>query len=477
LRTIDIATGAVRALAPNTEVTSGGSWNADGTIVFTTRYTIDRISASGSDRRVVATLNRDFQENSLRFPRFLPDGQHFLYVARSGRAGNSGAYVGSIDGTPPVRLFAATSHVEYAPPGFLLYVRDSELVARPFDADALTVGDEIFTVVNRIEANAGGMNGQFAVSDNGVLAYLQRNTEVKAVLQWYDRAGRRLDAMGAPARHASFRLSPDGQRVLVDLASDRLVVRDVWVLSLSGAPTRVTFGESDDWQPFWSPDGTSVGFMSYRNGVGDLFVKSLDGTGAERQLLPPASEPGPDDQKIPGDWSLDGKLVAFWSERPDSRGDVWVQPVVGSQQPIAVARTPANERRPRFSPDSRFVAYESDATGTNEIFVQPVPPTGAKWQISVGGGSDVAWRASGGELYYRDRAGMLVAVPITTHTTGFTSGSPVRLFSLGDQPTAGGATRFEPTREGQRFLVRDVVPPPAQPISVLLNWQARLTRR
>ena len=476
LRTIDLTTGSVKAIAANADVSAGGTWNTENTIVFSTRYTLDQVPASGGDTRTVATLNSDFQENSLRYPRFLPDGRHFLYVARSGRALKSGAYIGSIDGGKPVRLFATTSHVEYAPPGYLVSVKDGELVARTFDASTLTAGAETFSIVSHIEASAGSMNGQFALSDNGVLTYLRRSTVLKAILRWYDRSGRPLEAIGGPEAYSAFRLAPDGQRVAVDLASERLVVRDVWVINPGGARTRVTFGGSDDWLPFWSPDGKKVAFMSYRNGVGDLFLKALDGAAPEQSLLRPGDGPGPSDQKVPGDWSSDGKLIAYWSERPETRGDVWVQTIDGSQKAVALARTRSNERRPRFSPDSRFVAYESDETGTYEIYVQPFPPTGGKWQISVGGGSEVAWRGDGGEMYFIDGTGMLVAVPVRTSVAGFAVRSPVRLFSLGRRPTPGGSIRFDVRRDGQRFLVRDVVDPPPQPIVVLMNWPVRLTR-
>ena len=155
----------------------------------------------------------------------------------------------------------------------LLGRKDGALVARTFDSSTFAVGSDTFTVVNRIGANAGGMNGHYDVADSGVLAYFRNGTEPKAVLRWFDRSGRPLEALNEPTGYYTFRIAPDDVHVAVDLSSDHVVGRDVWVLNPGGAaPTRITFGGTDDWQPFWSPDGQKVAFMSYRNGVSDIFV-------------------------------------------------------------------------------------------------------------------------------------------------------------------------------------------------------------
>jgi Tol biopolymer transport system component len=314
------------------------------------------------------------------------------------------------------------------------------------------------------------MNGHFDVSDT-VLAYFKTSTTTKAVLRWFDRSGRPLDAINEPTEYSTFRIAPDGVHVAVDLGTDRLVARDVWVLNPGGAaPTRVTFGGSDDWIPFWSPDGQKVAFMSYRNGVGDLFVKAFNSAAPEQPLL--VSE----EQKTPGDWSADGKYVAYWVERADTRGDVWVLPLEGARQPIAIARTKFNERRPRWSPDGRFIAYESDESGVSEVYVQPFPPTGGKWQVSVGGGGEEAWRGDGRELFYVNTAGMILAVPVTLSKAGFSAGAPVPLFAVGRRGGTGGTSRYEVARDGQRFLVRTIIDPKPQPITVVLNWLAKLRK-
>jgi len=473
LRTVDVTTGAIRSLAPNPEVSGGGAWSPAGVIVFSTRYTLQVIPATGGEPRVVATLNAEYQENSLRSPRFLPDGRHFLYAARSGRAGRSAVYEGSIDGAKPRRLFPVSSHVEYAPPGYLVYVQDEQLVARAFDATRLTADTELMTVLSRFGGADGGMRDHFSVSDNGVLAYLAQPATPSARFTWVDRAGRANDAGFPVGDYQNFRLAPDGRRIAVDNRTARTTVRDVWVLDPAAPPRRVTFGGSDDWQPFWSADGHRVAWMSYRNGPGDLFAKTLDGAAPEAAVFKPSEIEN--DQRVPGDWAPDGRSIAYWTDRSDTRGDIWVQSLDGSK-PIAIAATSFNEQSPRFAPDGRFVAYESDESGQSEVFVQPVPPTGGKWQISSGGGEEPSWRRDGRELYYVNSGGDLIAVPITKSDNTLSAGSPVRLFSVRGFGDAG-VSLYDPAPDGSRFLVRQVIDPPAQPIMVVLDWTARLIRK
>ena len=471
LTTLDLATGATRAVATIPRVAAGAAWSPAGVIVFSTRYTLQQVQATGGEPHEVAALNPEYQENSLRFPRFLPDGRHFLYVARSGRSGRSAAYVGSIDGSFPRRLFPVSSHVEYVAPGYLLYGQDEQLVARPFDATSMTVGSELTTVLGRFGGAEQNMRAGFGVSE-GVLAYLAQPFGVNAKLLWIDREGREADAGFPSGAYSTFRLAPDGRRVVVDNRVVSSIARDVWVLEPDVPPRRITFGGSDDWQPFWSADGAKVAWMSYRNGPGELFAKVVNGAAPETALFPPSDVK--DDQRIPGEWAPDGRSVAYWTERTETRGDVWVRPLDGSP-PLAIAATASNERAPRFAPDGRFIAYESDELGQDEVFVQPVPPTGGKWQISIDGGHDPVWRRDGRELYYIDSSGTLIAMPVSARGSTLSTGAPSRLFPVSS--FGAGTSQYEPAPDGSRFLVRRVIEPPSQPITVLLGWSARLTKK
>ena len=466
LKRIEVSTGTVRLIAAVPTVSSGATWSAEDIVVFAARYGIFSVPVAGGTPTKVADLNRDKQENQLLFPQFLPDNRHFLYVARSGRPQHSGAYVGSLDGKP-IRLFSTTSFVRYAPPGYLLSVRDGALVAQPFNPATLAIGTEATTIVRQIRAQ-GSLNGRFDVSPNGLLAFFGQRTDTRELLRWFDRSGNSLGDLTETADYENFRIAPDGQRVVVDRSGDDNVTggRSVWIYEADGRPpNRITFGGIDEWHPLWSPDAQSLAFMSYRDGPGDIYVKSLSAAAPEEPLI------ADKDQKVPADWSADGRFLAYHTDGTDSRTDVWVLPVAPKGAPIPVARTPFEERRPRFSPDGRFIAYESDETGQPEVFVQPFPPTGRKWQVSVNGGMEPKWRDR--ELLFTDRDRMITTVPVTTSGSIFSPGRGVPLFKIA---TRGVATGFEVSPDGRRVLVRMVTPVTPQPMMLLLNWMARLNK-
>ena len=466
MKRIELASDAISSIAIAPSASSGATWSAENIIVFAARYAIFAVPASGGTPTQVAGLNRDQQENQLLWPQFLPDNRHFLYVARSGRPQKSGAYVGSLDGKT-TRLFSTTSFIKYAPPGYLLFVHEGVLVALPFDPARLAVGTEATTIVQHI-ATEGGLNGRFDVSQNGLLAFFGQPSAPSQFLRWFDRAGNGLGDLTEPATYYNFRIAPDGRRVAVDRSDDDPTGgRSVWTYEGAGRPpTRITFGGIDEWAPVWSPDAESLTFLSYRDGPGDIYVKSLVTPAPEEPLIKD------EEQKAPGDWSPDGRFLAYSIDRTDSRTDIWVLPVAPKGAPIPIARTPFNEDSPRFSPDGRFIAYESDETGQMEIYVQPFPPTGGKWQVSVNGGMDPVWR--GRELLLSDRDRMLIAVPVTRSGSTFSAGRAVPLFKISTRSLI--ATGFDISPDGRRVLVRMQTAVTPQPMTIVLNWMARLKK-
>ena len=236
LKRIEVSTGTVRPIASLPNVSSGATWSAEDIVVFAARYGIFSVPVAGGTPTQVAYLNRDKQENQLLFPQFLPDNRHFLYVARSGRPQQSGAYVGSLDGKP-IRLFSTTSFVRYAPPGYLLSVRDGALVAQPFNPATFAIGTEVTTIVRQIRAQ-GALNGRFDVSPNGLLAFFAQRTAPSVLLRWFDRAGNSLGDLTETASYDNFRIAPDGQRVVLDRSGDDNVTggRRVWIYEADGRP-------------------------------------------------------------------------------------------------------------------------------------------------------------------------------------------------------------------------------------------------
>jgi Tol biopolymer transport system component len=307
LKRIDLSTGLVTSIADTPQVVSGGSWSQDGTIIYAARYAILAVPSTGGTPTTVATLNSAFQENSLRYPHLLPDGRHFLYVARSGRPQQSAVYLGALDGKS-TRLFPTMTEVGYASPGFLIYGRENALVARTIDAYTLEVGSDVVPLTPYRGADPTGMDGYFAVS-GGVLAYFNERTSPSSELWWVDRSGRALQQQvtNVPGEIINFRIAPDGTQVVADSTGGATSTgRSVWVLHGNDvAPARITFERSDDWIPVWSHDGKQVIFMSYRNGVGDLFVRSITSGETEQPLLLSNV------QKSPSDVSADGRYLAF----------------------------------------------------------------------------------------------------------------------------------------------------------------------
>jgi eukaryotic-like serine/threonine-protein kinase len=469
LKRTSVAGGSIQALAATPLVALGGTWNAQDVIVFSTRYGLYQIPAGGGSLTQVAALDRSRQENSLRFPQFLPDGRHFLYVARSGRPEQNAAYVGSLDGKP-VRLFPTMSNVIYAPPGYLLFVRDRTLVARRFDPATLAVGAETIDVAPNVGGNSITVVGFMSVSTNGVLAYTS-TPPPQQTLRWFDRQGRPLDSLIEGVAVDQFRISPDGRRVVAAIIDASAGTRSLWMYEAGRPPVRLTFAGTHDWEPVWSPDGTRVAFGSYRDGPLNIYIKPVSGTGPDEPLLLS------DDQKdLNGDWSMDGKYLAYNLILDTNRSDVMVMPLTGTARtPVPIAATAAQENRARFSPDTRWIAYDSDESGRTEVYVQPFPPTGGKWQVSPAGGLHPVWRRDGRELFYLGSNNTLMAREVRAAAT-FELGPPQRLFQTDLSLSAAGAG-YDVSIDGKSFLVADRTPGgPVQPITVVLNWPALLKR-
>jgi serine/threonine protein kinase len=470
LKIVDLASGvALQTLSGVPSSTTGATWSRHDVIVFSSRLGLYQMPAGGGSARLVATVDKSHQEDTLRFPQFLPDGQHFLYVARSGRPGNSAAYVGDLEGKS-TRLFESLSKVEYSPPGYVLFVRDGTLMARRFDVETLAVGSETFPVTTGVATSTQGLAAAFAASANGVLAYRGGALDDESVLRWFDRSGRPGETLGVSAPYSRFRLSPDGRKVATAFSDERTGGYSTWVLEPGRSPSRLTFAGTSDWTPTWSPDGTRIAFASSREGPYNLYVKPVSGLGEDEALLPSS------DQSLPEDWSADGRFLAYRKlAQSKTSNDVFVLPLFGDHKPIPIAESDAEEVYSRFSPrDGRWIAYASNETGRMEVFVQAFPPTGAKWQISNGGGSEPNWSGDGRELFYLTPQGTLMSVEVQSDASTFSVGPSRPLFAAG-RPTGPGENRYDVTRDAKRFLVSVPVDRPQAPVTIILNWQERLS--
>ena len=465
LKKIEVTGGSPSTLcnAPNGR---GGDWNRDDVIIFApdNRTGLSRVSAAGGEPSPVTTLDSSRQESTHRFPRFLPDGRHFLYFARSGQPENSAIYVSSLDQPQAKRIISTDTNVAYAPPGYLLFPREGTLMAQAFDVASLALTGAPFRVAEQVGYFRTNNEAYFSVSETGVLVY-QSGGAGKTQLVWFDRSGKQPSAPGPPGEYSFPALSPDEKRVAIGRSDAQTGGFDIWLQDLArGIPSRFTFYPGSDVYPVWSPDGSRIVFGSSRDGAWSLYQKLSSGAGSEEAMLKSS------DRIWPSDWSLDGRFILYTQTSPNTLGDLWLIPLFGDRQPIPFLQTKFNERNGVFSPDGKWIAYQSDDSGSYQVWVQSFP-AGSKWQVSSEGGSLPRFRRDGKELFYLAANGKLMAVEVKANTSGLEFSAPKPLFETHQ------TDRYAVTANGQRFLFSKPVEESASaPITVILNWTAEAKR-
>jgi Tol biopolymer transport system component len=478
------ATGGPVQVICDVRASAEATWNRDGVILFANgpgtgagpNEGLLRVSDAGGKPISVTTLDKERKESNHRAPYFLPDGRHFLFLAQAPNV----IYAGSLDSTePPVRLFASDSRAVYAAPGYLLFVQQGRLMGQRFDPTALKLSGDPFLVAENTRVNTGNGRAAFGVSDNGTLVYRTGITYMGdgTRVVWFDRSGKPTDTINQVQDNRVPRLSPDEKRLVVER---RATIgcpdcSDLWVIDLMrGTNTRVTLGKGDSSLGAWSPDGTRILYRANSGGSYALYTKLSTGVAAEELLLK-------FDQEIAGaaDWSQDDRYILFTVSDPVTGGDIWLLPLFGDRKPKAFVKTQFGEANPRFSFDGKWVAYTSNESGTNQVYVQPFPSGGPRVQISVNGGTSPRWRRDGKELFFIGPPGVLMAVDIKGTSSTIEPGVPKRLF----QPPNGFNSNFAVTDDGSRFLlavpqntINNLTTVDDAPLTVILNWTASLKK-
>jgi eukaryotic-like serine/threonine-protein kinase len=489
LKKIDTGGGPAQTLCEISHFAVGGSWNQEGTIVFGSGNGggLQRVSANGGPSSPVTVLDPSGSEVRHDFPLFLPDGRHFIYQRTSNKPGNSGIYVGSLDAKPEEqsskRLLETAlggQYVSSSDPGTgqLLFLRDGTLMAQTFDTNRLELSGEPVAVAQHVGSFLD--SGFFSVSTNGVLVY-RTGSSGGSRLEWIDGQGKAIGTAGEPAAFYTLSLSPDGSRAVFGRLDSQNPAVSLWLLDLSrGTSARFTFDSFDDTNPVWSPDGNHVAFGSARGGPHDLYQKLASGVGDEEVLLKS------DQDKYPESWSRDGRFLIFESQDPKTtNSNLWVLPLEGDRKPFPFAPSEFNNRDGQFSPDGRRIAYVSDESGRDEIYVRtfspdpaaPASDAGGKWLISTAGGREPRWSADGKLLYYLAFDGKLMAVKITMQPV-FRAEVPGPLFQTPPASSLSGyGESWDVTRDGKRFLFLAPIEQAEQtPFTVVLNWQAGLKK-
>ena len=473
LKRFDLGGGAPHALAPGTGPFRGGAWNAAGTVLFVPNSysAVMRVSASGG--AVVAVTKLGPKQTSHRFPSFLPDGNRFIYLAQ-GDADVAGIYLGALDGREPVRLTAAASAGVYLPTGWLLWNEAGRLIGQRLDPEKGALTGTPVTLDPEAAAATGSIDvAQASTSATGLLAYRPGAGETRLI--WRDRSGAELGPV-AGVEGGNFqapRLSPDGRRIVVHRISAEGA--DIWLLD--GTRTaRFTFDPVRyNIRPIWSADGAWVAWGD-RTGFSR---KLASGAGAVEQLV----SVGKNATKGPESWSPDGRFLLYWITSAATAADVWLLPMEGAREPVAILQGNFNERGAEFSPDGRWIAYFSDESGRYEIYVRPFVPPGAvsavppvsaaAVQLSAAGGMFPVWRHDGKELYFLSSSGAMMAVPIATTGQKITAGVPKELFAtriMGGGLAVPFARQFDVAPDG-RFLISSLPADGASSsITLIQNW-------
>jgi Tol biopolymer transport system component len=463
LKRVDVDGELTRVLARSV-ADFGGTWNRDGVILFspTPSSPLMRVSANGGDVPVgVRTLTPG--QGSARSPQFLADGRHFLFYVQGE---NHGIYVGELGHADSHRLLDADAAI-YAAPDRLLFVRQRKLYAQTFNQARTELTGNPYLLDEPVSTE----NGLAPVSASATSAILYRTGGVvgRRQLVWVDRSGAEVGRVGEPDDNNPLtpEISPDGRFVALSRSVD--ANQDVWLLDTTrGVLSRFTSDVGSDAFPIWSPDSKSIVFNSARRGVFDLYRKSIDGSGAEELVL---ATPLP---KGPTDWSPDGRVLLYRSPGPETGLDIWALPLERDQKPFAVVQTMFDERDAKFSPDGRWIAFESNESGQREIYVRPFPGPGSNTRVSRSGGAQARWRADGRELFYVALDGRMMAVPVQFGSDGrvFEAGEPLGLFAtrIGGAAQTRNRQQYVVSTDGRRFLMNNFVDESTL-MRLIVNWK------
>jgi Tol biopolymer transport system component len=469
LKIVDASGGPVQTLCDTTGL--GGTWNNDGTIVFSSgnvgRGNLSRISATGGTPTPLP-VSEALGTTIPRYPSFLPDGRRFLYYASP----SSSIWIASLDSVETRRLTEADSQAQYAD-GHLLFVRQGALLEQTFDAENASLSGDPRPITEQVYPDPMGY-APFSASANNTLAYRMGTLNTRTQLTWVDRSGALIGTVGPPGLYRNPALSPDGTRLAVEETDPERRSQDIWLFDIGrDVRSRFTFDPRNDIYPVWSPDGTRIVFASDRAGnTFNLFQKPATGA-SDEQLVAEGLDP----MAAPYSWSPDGRYLVHRSGTTSTAvltldNPPKSQPLFASDRFIQVYA--------QISPDGRWIAYTSNESGRNEVLVRSFPSADAKWQVSQNGGGFARWRGDGRELFFYAADGRLYAVPVDTKAV-FRMGTPTPLFEArmlnGPNNGVGLRQQYDVSRDGQRFLLNvtadDTLP---SPITIVLNWATASAR-
>jgi Tol biopolymer transport system component len=471
LKKVDVNSGRSAQILCDAPHGRGGTWNRDGVILFSPEGFggLYRVSSGGGTPTEVTKADASRSEWSHRWPVFLPDGRHFLFLAAnfSGHFEKNEIFVGSLDSAEKWPVVSASSNAVYAEP-YLLYVKDNALVAQRFDPRRYVLSGEPHALSDGVQYIPTIDLAVFDAAGKGTLVAQTGTGAVRSQLMWFDRNGKPSGAVGTPGIFGNLSLSPDDRRVVVDQTDSDGRHINIWIYELANAAaSRLTFNLAVDQLPAWSPDGKRVVFGSNQKLRFLLYEKNSDGSGSAQEIADLGAE-----EVGPWSWSRDGKYLLVMKNKA-----LWYL-TFSDYQARPLVESGGNIRNGQFSPDGRFVAYSSNENGNWEIYVSPFPSGNSKWQVSRGGGEEPRWSGNGKELFYLSGEGKMMLVEMKAGGT-FETGPPVTLFQTRTRPAVSfmDAFSYDVTSDGRKFLINTRVDEPnAAPLSVILNWSSEIEK-
>ena len=476
LERIDLAGGPPVPLATASNP-RGGTWGAQGTIVFVPSASsgLWKIAASGGPPTQLTTVDAVRGEFTHRWPQFLPDGKRIIYLARGEGPSNNSAsiFITSLERPQERTLLVketsaspAYSSAHGKHPEYLYWLRQQALVAQPFDSkQAQLLGDGVSVPGAEVVAVTGALaHSSVSVSNEGTILFGTGGGRYQ--LTWLSREGKVLSTVGQPDRYGSLRMTPDGSGLAASLA-DSASRTDLWLLDLSRAiPNRITF-QGMFGTGAWSPDGQRIGYhlLSGRR----LMLKNANGTGQEETALQSQYT------VYMNDWSPDGRYLIYTQQNREGRFEVWLLPLTGDRKPQPLLQTAFNDYQGAVSPDSKWIAYTSDESGGfNEVYVASFPTSGTRWRVSSNGGSFPRWSRDGKELFYRALDGTLMVASVRTTPQGLEFGTPASLFRV-PEPVGMFAYPYDVAADGKRILtlMPSKVSGDSPSLTILVNWDAK----
>ncbi|MCA1612321.1 MAG: serine/threonine-protein kinase [Acidobacteria bacterium] len=461
LKRIEAAGGPPQVLA-DADAPFGGAWNRDGTILFapSTFGPLFRIPATGGKPLPATKLGE--REDSSIWPCFLPDGRHFVFLADASSTLDHAIRMGSLDSLESVKLVpGAVTNLGFAPPDWLLFVRAGTLVAQRLDVKGRKVSGDPIPLGDQV-AQADTQHGfDFSTSAIGTLVYRSENYESQ--LAWFDRAGKRLSAVGEPARYGHFDLSPDERQVAFERLDADLRHGNLWLIDVvRGSTSRLTATMSSDYSPIWSRDGKRILYGSARSGLADIYEMAAGGGGGEKLVFHDGTD------KNVASHSSDGRFALISVITPATRDDVWLLPLGGGGKPTPLLATRFSEIDAQLSPDDRWLAYSSDESGRYEVYVQSLADSGTRIRVSTSGGVRPRWRSDGKVLFFV--AGEILQEAAIRTSPSLEAESPRDLFHLKRMAD------YAVARDGR--ILAAVPAEDTQPsfATVVLNWTSGLPK-